>query len=117
MTTAFPPFGHAVDFQAACSKWSPQDTNGAIWDVQAALPYVKSSIWAMVNGYSAWVTQCEQSLQGGLKAGMRQALGEVYTPLVTASQKAGDLERVFARVYADDLARVNTRGAKTLNAR
>lgn len=114
---AFPPFAHAVDFQAACSKWSPQDQNGAIWDVMDALPHVKASIWAFANGYSAWVTQCEQTLQGGLKPAMRQALGEVYSPLVVASQKAQALEPTFARAYADDLNRLQTRGARTLNVR
>lgn len=114
---AFPAFHHALDFQNLCAKWCPTDVNGAIWDVQAALPYVKSSVWAFTNGYSNWVTQCELTLQGGLKPAMQQALGEVYTSLVAASQKAATLERTFVKVYADDINRANTRGGRTLNTR
>lgn len=117
MSRLFPPHAAAADFFNACVKWSPErdGTAGAIWSLEAALPYMAGSVAMVANGWSNMVYQLETNLQGGLKPGMRSAMSEVFNPLQVAAVKAQELPTTFAKVYATDIARRQTVGGQHTN--
>ena len=115
MTAAFPAYAAAVDFYAAASKWSPGSQSGAIWNLEAALPLVRDSVFALANGYSTFTRNCERDLEGGLHPHMRGALAEVWNGLRAASLAAGALPKAFNDSYADRIAVRNVRGGQTTN--
>ena len=118
MSAIFPPQSHASSFYDACNQWQPigpDGRHGSIWTLQAALPWAQQSIALVANGWGAFVSNCEVTLEDGLHAGMRQAMNEVYRPLVAAANAAAGLQKVFGTIYAEDIARANTRGGHTRN--
>lgn len=115
MTAAFPPAAYAYDFYAAAGKFTPGSDSGAVWRLEAALPLVADSIHLFGNGFTKFVSNCQDDLQGGLKPHMRAALTEVFKPLKDACAAADGLVPAFKKAYADDLARQATRGGHTTN--
>jgi hypothetical protein len=113
----FPGRSHAVDFYAACAKWAPQNINGAIWDLHAALPGVCESIALITNGYSAFTKSVASNLGDGLEPAMADALAQVYSHLFTAFKASQDLVPVFAGAYAADIERAQRRGSLARNVR
>lgn len=115
VSAAYPGYAHAVDFFASAAKWSPGSHSGAIWELEAALPLMRDSIYSVTNGYAKTVANCERDLQGGLHAHMRGALADVWNGLHGASQAAGRLPKAFNDAYADRIAVRNVRGGQTTN--
>ena len=112
---AFPPYAGANEFFSACKLWSPGSDTGAVWELQAALPFMAESMMDIANGWSVMVGRAEADLQGGLHPYMRSALTEVWKALKAAAASADQLQGAFAVAYADAIARQNTRGGQTLN--
>lgn len=112
---AFPPYVGAVDFYQLALKWTPGSDSGAVWNLEAALPLVKESVYLFANGFAKFVEHCQEDLQGGLKPHMQSSLTEVWVALKGAASAAQGLETAFNRAYADDIARKNIRGGHTTN--
>lgn len=113
--STFPPYAGAIDFYAQACKWSPGSESGSIWNLEAALPLLRDSIYSITNGYSKLVANTENDLTGGLHPHMRSALTEVFVGLLSASKAAGELEKAFNVSYAEAIARRNIKGGHTVN--
>jgi hypothetical protein len=116
-SSVFPPYNTAVDLYAACCKFQPVGPNGkpSIWPLHDALPALVETVYMFTNGYSKIVANCEQTLAGGLHPAMRSAMAEVWSAMVVASRAVEQLQPTFTRVYAEAIARANTRGRESEN--
>ena len=117
MSRLFPPAHAAIDFYAACGKWSPLGDDGkpSVWTLYYALPEISTAINLVANGYTDLCASAEATLEGGLEPSMKNALSKVRTHLVHACTAAQDLKPTFVKAYADDFARANVRGGASRN--
>lgn len=115
MSQWFPPYNAALDFFAACNRYTPGSDSGALFRLQAALPFMAESAWFEANAWKKVADRVAVDLGGGLKPEMAQTFADIYRLKAKAAELAADLPAAFLKIHADDVRRAGTRGAHTAN--
>ncbi len=115
MASWFPPHNAAVDFFAACCKYTPGDDDGALFRLQAALPQMVETCWYYANGWRQIAGRVQADLKGGLKPEMAQVFADIFKLSAKAAMLAQGLPDAFLKIHSEDVRRFNTRGAHTAN--